>query len=941
MPATPSIESLVATLIAAREDGEVDPLERLCTEHPASAEELRHHVDLLARAGLLDEAASEANGAFDSIPERLEGFRLIQQVGAGGMGVVFRARDEALEREVALKVVRPDQLLFPGARERFQREVVTIAGLRHPGIVPLFSVGESDGLPFYVMEFIEGATLSELLERLQGKDPRELVGRDLWNALRPDAEDADAMPEIFDGAWDTVCLRIVREAAAALEFAHLGGVLHRDVKPSNLMIDHDGRVRVVDFGLASSRGDGRLTQTGALVGSLNYMAPELVEGGDGSRASDVYALGATLYELLTLKTPYGVTDFVRIRESILRGDLPGPRRVNPRISADAETIVLHAMDPDPSVRYRSAAAFTEDAGRALEHRPLLAQRASRALRARRWMRRHPAAVVGVLVALVTSLVASIALVVQEQRANADLALANTSLKSTNLALGESLEREQEARKRAEVDRGRALVAIQQMLEHVARDDLRTIPGMQPVRLDLFERADRLFALLVADEPTDPLGRIRRSQAQSSWGTVLSLRGRHDDAEAVLRDAVAGAEMALASDEAADPAFRHECQYLLAKAWFVLGEVFDDREQDVESLEALAKAEAGFALARAQDPTDCLTVESLRTTWHAKARVLQSLGRFEEAAETAGRLVELLDVCQSADGPNVSAEISLLVTAGSGFFGSRELERAEPPYRMAWALLEAALAARSDDLDLRTRRLDLAYNYGTVLGELGRHDEARAILGEGIELGRALANEFPTVDQYRYEVGIQLRSLGAACGAAGDTDAALEAFTESAEVLAHIVDSQPNQVGFLSAMADTLANRAEVERWRGDAESALEHVTEAVALHERVLEAAGDNHQYRWRMGRTKVIQGTLLASLGELDEGIAVAWEGLESCGDDPAAHVEVAGVFALADATEDAMHLLERASELGWRPEPTFADDEPWSALRDEEPLRSLLGVR
>ncbi|MGE3174540.1 MAG: WD40 repeat domain-containing serine/threonine-protein kinase [Planctomycetota bacterium] len=336
-------------------------------------------------------------------PERLGPYRLGERLGQGGMGTVFAARDEVLGRDVAIKLVRADLLLAEHGRERFRREVEAVARLSHPGIVPVFQCGEDHGVPWFAMELVRGPTLAALLRQLRGpanapRAPESLTGADLQRAMA-DAALAAAVPgsssstaPTTPASWEHACLQLAQQLAEALAHAHARGVLHRDVKPSNVALDAAGRARLLDFGLARAEGSGELTRTGAALGSLPYMAPEQVRGDLAaiSARTDVYGLGVLLYELLTLRSPFVAATEDETRRRVLAGDAPPAQRRNRALSWEAAAVCAVAMDPDPARRYADMAAFAADLGRVRERRPILARPPGAGRRLWRLVQRNPA-----------------------------------------------------------------------------------------------------------------------------------------------------------------------------------------------------------------------------------------------------------------------------------------------------------------------------------------------------------------------------------------------------------------------------------------------------------------------------------------------------------------------------------------------------------------------
>jgi hypothetical protein len=286
-------------------------------------------------------------------------YELLQEIARGGMGVVYRARQITLDRVVAVKMILAGQLAGPDDVRRFHQEARLAANLRHPNIVAIHEVGEHQGQHYFSMDFIEGTSLAALL-------------RD--TALLPHK-----------------AARYVLAVARAVQYAHDRGVLHRDLKPGNVLIDRFDQPHVTDFGLARPiNKDSSLTASGAVLGTPGYMPPEQVEGrSELTVAADVYALGAILYELLTGRPPFkGATVFDTLQQSLENDPVP-PRLLNPKLPRDLETICLKCLEKDPVKRYASAAELGGDLGRFLAGEPIQGRRQGAARRVVRWVRRHP------------------------------------------------------------------------------------------------------------------------------------------------------------------------------------------------------------------------------------------------------------------------------------------------------------------------------------------------------------------------------------------------------------------------------------------------------------------------------------------------------------------------------------------------------------------------
>ncbi|MCE9603503.1 MAG: serine/threonine protein kinase [Planctomycetia bacterium] len=286
-------------------------------------------------------------------------YELLAEIARGGMGVVYKARQLSLNRLVALKMILAGQFASKADVDRFQQEAEHAANLDHPNIVPIYEIGVHEGRHYFSMKLIEGSNLRSELPRLQ---------KDL-----------------------TVGIRLMSEAARAVHHAHQRGVLHRDLKPNNILIDRDGEPHITDFGLARRvEGDSDLTQSGAIVGTPSYMAPEQARGEKQlSTAADVYSLGAILYELLAGRPPFKAATPMETIVQVVSQDPERPSTTLHRIDRDLETTALKCLEKDPRRRYDSAAALADDLDRWLRGEPILARPVGRWERTARWCRRNP------------------------------------------------------------------------------------------------------------------------------------------------------------------------------------------------------------------------------------------------------------------------------------------------------------------------------------------------------------------------------------------------------------------------------------------------------------------------------------------------------------------------------------------------------------------------
>jgi tetratricopeptide (TPR) repeat protein/serine/threonine protein kinase len=402
--------------------GESVDVEAYAQAHPEYAERLRQLLPAvrmmanLGRSAASGEASVPPSVTDDGpVAATLGDFRILREVGRGGMGVVYEAEQLSLGRRVALKVLPFAATMDPRHLQRFHNEARAAACLHHEHIVPVYAVGCERGVHYYAMQFIDGLTLAQFLTP-RGKAPL-LPEQKTPVALPPLPDRTTAETAVAEAATtaslprDRAEFRRIAEwgiqAASALEHAHQLGIVHRDVKPGNLMLDGQGKLWVTDFGLARMGGDAGLTQTGDLVGTLRYMSPEqaLAKRGLVDHRTDIYSLGATLYEVLALRPAFPGNDRQDLLRQIAFEESKAPRRVNRAIPTELETVVLKAMEKNPADRYATAQGLADDLRNWLEDRPIKARRPGVGVRLAKWARRHRAAVVAMVLCLVMALAA--------------------------------------------------------------------------------------------------------------------------------------------------------------------------------------------------------------------------------------------------------------------------------------------------------------------------------------------------------------------------------------------------------------------------------------------------------------------------------------------------------------------------------------------------------
>ena len=703
-------------------------------------------------------------------------YELIEEIARGGMGVVYRARQVNLDREVAVKLLLHGALASPADIERFRTEAAAAASLQHPGIVAIHEIGEFEGQQYFSMDLIAGRDLAALT-------------RDGPLAARRAAE-------------------LVAQAAAAVEHAHRHGVLHRDLKPSNVIVDAEGRPHLTDFGLARiGAADTGLTRTGDLLGTPGYMAPEQAGGPRGAIGvpADVYSLGAVLYHLLTGRAPFTGENVPEVLRQVAEADPVAPGLLNPQVPRDLETICLKCLRKEPAARYASASDLADDLGRFLRHEPIRARPVSPAERAWRWCRRNPAiAALATAVALLLLTVAGGSLLaVQRLRAAHAAEAAQHREAAERLSSGERL--------------------INFMLGDLAEH-------LEPVgRLDALESTigavDRFYAELPADRLTADSQR-HRALALVQFADIRASQGRLAEAITNYHQSI-DAYARLTAAHPTNLAWRFE----MTRSWNELG-IAHARQNDFTNATAALRQCLALReeLLRLQ-PTNIYWLGSYGGSAQNLAQTERRLGHLDEAQAMLGRAEEAIQRWVAADPTNRTARSRLATLRGSQgqLFSTREkLEDAAQAYTDKLRIL-------LELLELDPRNTSWQADYALGLGYLGalraqqtNHTAAVESLATSVRLFEGLTTRDPGNREWQMGLVSQLTDLGASLHELKRDPEALAALNRVCEISETQADAARQMRGWYNNWRSALETAAALERQLAEQAEASGKTDEAEA-----------------------------------------------------------------------------------------------------------------
>jgi serine/threonine protein kinase/Tfp pilus assembly protein PilF len=847
-------------------------------ERPTVAEYLRKRPDLTDRledvlpALLLLEATSAPAPPTDRPPRSAGPYDLVREIGRGGMGVVFEARHRELGRRAAVKMMAGAAFASSGALERFRREAHVTARLAHPGICVVYEAGVDDGAPFIAMRYVEGETLARRIARR-----RDATSRAAADAvtLPEDAGSAPAATYVpqpvvpADAAERRALVRIVEKAARALHAAHEAGVVHRDVKPANVMVGPDDEPVVLDFGLATDAAADRpsLTVTGDVVGTPAYLAPEQIRGRAADRRTDVWALGVALYEALSGVRPFAGPTRAALYAAILGSAPPSLDRLGVGVGRDLAFVAATATAKDPAHRYATAADFADDLARAAAGEPIVARPTPVWARAWSFARRRPAtALAAALVVLLLAGAAGFAgfyAATRDDVALARRAAARDRVEAALTAGYESLGLAEGLRAAdAFAEAGRLLASDPDAAAAGAAEGLAD-EVRAATALALYE-ADRVDAALAALDADPGL------PARSAAAALLRAYLRRARDAAASRPADAAEPVVGAPTTAFDYFLRG-----LTRTSRALRGVREDARPGIDDLsDAIATSAtprighhlwrvraAGATgdaalLARTEAPLVARWPQA-RATWFAIGLARESAGAFADAAEAFRRALALTDRARDGLDGEIAARLADALRKGGDVPGARAA--AEDAVRrapeLALARLSLGLAAfAADDVDGAERAYADALRLDPQLSRVRENAAVLAVKtgrrGVAAERLRELTAREPGNAAARYLQGVLAFEDAAAKG--GGPDAYAEAIARFEEAVARAPGDGVKLLALAKALsaADRDAEAADVAR---RAAAALPEDAEAAHVAGTLAATAGRDDEARAALERALVL----------------------------------------------------------------------------------------
>jgi serine/threonine protein kinase/tetratricopeptide (TPR) repeat protein len=884
-----ALADLVDELTERSRAGTILDREALAREYPSHARHLLPllpSLEALAQAGAGLPSTTSARGVSDEEPPQqapdnppvalpedglLGDFHVLGEVGRGGMGVVYEAEQVSLSRRVALKILPFASALQPRQVQRFKNEALAAAHLHHAHIVPVYAVGCERGVHFYAMQFIRGHTLAGVVRTLRRQFGYGTESENIATSSGT-AADCVAGPAPLPGA-DVASLGkgyvrsiagLILQSAEALEYAHQCGVVHRDVKPGNLMVDNRGHVWVTDFGLASCQRPGikaGLTGPGEMPGTLRYMSPEQALGpacGVDHR-TDVYGLGATLYELLTLEPACpGETRHELMVRLAAEGPRP-PRRFNRAVPVDLETIVLKALARSPADRYPTAGELADDLRRFLDDSPIRARRLSPLERCKRWLRSHRgvarATAAAVLVAVVALAVSTVVVVRQ--------------------------------RDVAEARRLQARQVVDRMYTDIAERWLAQQPYLEPLQREYLQLALAFYEDLMAEDGRDPAVLLATAQAARRVGDIRQKFGEYDAAESAYARC-ARLLHTLTNTHPGRAQSRAERGFLLNHR----GNLLRRRGRLAEAHGAYEQAVGLFAGLVLEAPDNTAYADALAGTNNNLGMSYHDFGDSEESEAAYRRALALLVRLVEEHPGQPSYRHDLAGCNNNLAYLLNDLGRraeAEKAYQSALELWRAVAAECPGVAGYRQGVAACLHNLGNLRAACGRPREAEEDYRTALLLRARLAENFPQAVGYRQELADSQFALGMLLCGLGKFPEADQLQRAAFRMRNELAAASPAGNEFRRDLATSHYGFGRLLAATGRTRQAEEAYRAALSLLTEPSDATGSGQLAspgRQELTLTRHHFGLLLAHLGRYDEAEKFYRQSLAACEESPSDRV-------------------------------------------------------
>jgi serine/threonine protein kinase/tetratricopeptide (TPR) repeat protein len=785
-------------------------------------------------------------------------FHLLREVGRGGMGVVYEAEQISLGRRVALKVLPFVAGLDARQLQRFQTECQAAARLHQSHIVPIHAVGCDRGTHYYAMQFIDGHTLAEVIAELRAAAEErrtkeeggttEQAQRTKETSAGPGGPTRDLVSSftLRPSAFFRTAAGWGIQAAEALDYAHRQDVIHRDIKPANLLVDGQGNLWVTDFGLARLLGESGLTLTGDLVGTLRYMSPEQALGQRVDHSADIYSLGVTLYELMTLEPAVPGTDRQEVLRRLDREEPRRPRLLNRALPPELETILCKAMSREPTERYATAKDLADDLRRFLEDLPIRACRPSFRQVMAKWARRHRGLVVTVVVAILVGLLLGIV----------GLVLSNARIRQKN-AQAEA------ARQRAERNVALAMRTLDRLYVRAVEQHSLRDPRRAQEDHDLLTLALGFYQEVARENNADPETRKAVALACLRIGGIQALLGREGPArEAYERGLAASAD--LSAECPGDYELRVKAGYgrhMLAGLLMRMGDGAAAAEQYQRNLE-LGKALADEFPAVPQARYD------LALSHIGLARFLATRGTLRRAEDHYRQAVALGERLVAEFPTDAGYRTILAVAHGNLSDLLRQTGRPAEAETSSRRTLDLYAQLAVENPRVPGYRVSEA-NACLYLGALLAHRDpgaARVLYQRALDLQVRLVTDCPAVPEYRFQQACIQSMLGGLLAEGGARTEAAEHLRQARELTEKLAADFPGMPDYRGVLVQIQENLGRLARQGAANEAAQQHFGRALELSQRLAADFPRVPRYAEELARSHQNLSELLEDVGDWEQ---------------------------------------------------------------------------